>query len=165
MVDINMNISCIEKEIFSQKNKKGSGKFLSDMAHEIEYSILLDISFPNEIFEMYMRILSDAELLITPGIYSFMFHLYNDFNKLSFSQKNELKKTIINISVHSLDDELKYVILDIFLRKFTYKDMLDMKKMIKEKGLKKNKNDIVYAVDEMIDRYDSGLMKDINGHM
>ena len=157
-----MRIENIEKLIFLQKSKEVNSKFFIDMAHEIEYSILLEKKFPNEIFNMYMRIFLDKELLVKSGIYSFMFHLYNDFNKLSFFQKRNLKIVLINISMYLLDDELKFVILDLFLRKFRYKDMQEMMAIIKEKGLDINDNDIVYAVSEMIERYDSGLMKDTN---
>jgi hypothetical protein len=157
-----MRIENIEKLIFLQKSKEVNSKFFIDMAHEIEYSILLEKKFPNEIFNMYMRIFLDKELLVKSGIYSFMFHLYNDFNKLSFFQKRNLKIVLINISMYLLDDELKFVILDLFLRKFRYKDMQEMMAIIKEKGLDINDNDIVYAVSEMIESYDSGLMKDTN---
>lgn len=157
-----MKIENIEKLIFLQKNKHGNSKFFVDIVHEIEYSILLERKFPNEVFNMYMRIFLDKKLLIKSGIYSFMFHLYNDFNKLSSFQKRKLKIVIINSSMCLLDDELKFVILDLFLRKFRYKDMLDMMKIIKEKGFDINHNDITYAVSEMIERYDSGLIKDTN---
>ena len=40
--------------------------------------------------------------------------------------------------------------------------MKDMKKMAYLYGYNANDNDIVYAIDEMILRYKSGLMQDIN---
>ena len=59
-----------------------------------------------------------------------------------------------------MTDEFRYVILDLFLRKFNYKAMTDMKKIAIGLNLSAEDNDIVYAIDEMIQRYKLGLMQD-----
>ncbi|NUF65626.1 hypothetical protein HUN35_22405, partial [Acinetobacter bereziniae] len=57
-----IDLSKITKEIFSRKEKENNSKFFSNMVREIEYSILLDKEFPNEIFELYEKIFMDGDL-------------------------------------------------------------------------------------------------------
>ncbi|NHB59037.1 hypothetical protein G9F32_13560 [Acinetobacter sp. 194] len=157
-----MNLNKIEKEVFDRKGKNGNSKFLNNLVDEIEYSIVLEEYFPEDIFSFYLRVLSDEILLNTKGVNWFMFHLYMDFEKITDDQKERLKETLIKNSKFKIVDELKYVILDTFLRKFNYKDMLDMKKIAEVNGYSSEDNDIVYGINEMIERYKSGLMKDNN---
>ena len=62
-----MNLDQIEKEVFCRKGKSGNSKFLNNLVHEIEYSMLLEQSFPENIFNFYMDVLSDEDLLKTKG--------------------------------------------------------------------------------------------------
>lgn len=112
-----IDLSKITKEIFSRKEKKNNSKFFSNMVHEIEYSILLDKEFPNEIFELYERIFMDSDLMSSRGAYNFMFHLYNDFDKLTKNQIEKLKEIIVIFSKNMEEETLKYVVLDILLKK------------------------------------------------
>lgn len=157
-----MNLDQIEKEVFSRKGKNGNSKYFHNIAHELEYDMLLDDFFSDKLFQFYMKVFSDELLLRTKGVNWFMFHIYNDFSKLKLKQKNELKKTIVNISKYDLADDFKYVLLDTFLRKFTYQDMKDMKVMSENLHLDQTETDIAFSINEMIERYKSGLMKDIN---
>ena len=157
-----MELKKIEKEVFSRKEINGNSKFFNNLVHEIEYSMLLNENFPDEIFNFYMRVLSDEDLLKTKGIEWLTYHLYSDFEKMNDEQIILFKENLIGNSKNKITDELRYVILDTFLRKFKYQDMKDMKKMAYPYGYNANDNDIVYAIDEMILRYKSGLMQDIN---
>lgn len=157
-----MNLDQIEKEVFIRKGKYGNSKFLNNLVHEIEYSMLLLANFSDEIFDFYLRVLSDSNLRMTKGVEWFAHHLYSDFQKIKSEQRAQLKEILIKTSKNKMIDELRYVILDLFLRKFNYQDIRDMKKMAISFGYNADDNDIVYAVDEMIQRYKSGLMQDIN---
>ncbi|MBP6113889.1 MAG: hypothetical protein KA474_04055 [Acinetobacter sp.] len=155
-----MNLDQIEKEVFCRKGKSGNSKFLNNLVHEIEYSMLLEQSFPENIFNFYMDVLSDEDLLKTKGIEWFAHHLYSDFEKINDQQFERLKESLIKVSKNKMTDEFRYVILDLFLRKFNYKAMTDMKKIAIGLNLSAEDNDIVYAIDEMIQRYKLGLMQD-----
>lgn len=157
-----MELKKIEKEVFSRKGINGNSKFFNNLVHELEYSILLSENFPDEIFNFYMKVLSDEDLLKTKGVEWFAYHLYSDFEKMNEEQIILFKENLIRNSKNKITDELRYVILDTFLRKFKYQDMKDMKKMAYLYGYNANDNDIVYAVHEMIQRYKLGLMQDIN---
>jgi hypothetical protein len=111
-----IDLSKITKEIFSRKEKKNNSKFFSNIVHEIEYSILLDKEFPNEIFELYEKIFMDSDLMSSRGTYNFMFHLYNDFDKLTKNQIEKLKEIIVIFSKNMEEETLKYVVLDILLK-------------------------------------------------
>ncbi|QIO08761.1 hypothetical protein [Acinetobacter lanii] len=157
-----MNLDQIEKEVFIRKGKYGNSKFLNNLVHEIEYSMLLFDEFPEEVFNFYLRVLSDTDLRVTKGVEWFVHHLYSDFKKIKAEQFIQLKEVLIKTSNHKMTDELRFVILDLFLRKFNYQDMRDMKKIVKGLNFSAEDNDIVYAIEEMIQRYKLGLMKDIN---
>ena len=58
-----MELKKIEKEVFSRKGINGNSKFFNNLVHELEYSMLLSKNFPDEIFNFYMRVLSDEDLL------------------------------------------------------------------------------------------------------
>ncbi|NHC03180.1 hypothetical protein G9F31_05275 [Acinetobacter sp. 187] len=157
-----MNLDQIEKEVFIRKGKYGNSKFLNNLVHEIEYSMLLFDEFPEEVFNFYLRVLSDTDLRVTKGVEWVVHHLYSDFKKIKAEQFIQLKEVLIKTSNHKMTDELRFVILDLFLRKFNYQDMRDMKKIAKGLNFSAEDNDIVYAIEEMIQRYKLGLMKDIN---
>jgi len=147
-----IDLSKITKEIFSRKEKKNNSKFFSNIVHEIEYSILLDKEFPNEIFELYEKIFMDSDLMSSRGTYNFMFHLYNDFDKLTKNQIEKLKEIIVIFSKNMEEETLKYVVLDILLKKMTPQDIFDMKELAEKNRLDES-NEVLYGINEMARRY------------
>ncbi|MDQ9817501.1 hypothetical protein RFY44_01215 [Acinetobacter bereziniae] len=147
-----IDLSKITKEIFSRKEKENNSKFFSNMVREIEYSILLDKEFPNEIFELYEKIFMDGDLMSSRGAYNFMFHLYNDYDKLTKNQIEKLKEIIVIFSKNMEEETLKYVVLDILLNKMTPQDIFDMKELAEKNRLDES-SEVVYGINEMARRY------------
>ncbi|AOA59572.1 hypothetical protein [Acinetobacter larvae] len=147
------DIDEIKEIIFSRKNSKGNGKFFRKVAFELEYSMLGEENFPVEIFLLYMEILSDKDLLKSKGTFWFLFHIYNDFDKIGKEQLDNLKQIIVESYKYNYEEKLKLVALDIFLRKMSPKDIFDMQRIAKSLNLSDENNDIVYGINEMFRRY------------
>lgn len=74
----------------------------------------------------------DSALMSSRGAYNFMFHLYNDYDKLTKNQIEKLKKIIVFFSKNMEEETLKYVVLDILLNKMTLQDIFYMKELAKK---------------------------------
>lgn len=114
--------------------------------------MLLQDTFPNEIFDFYIEMITNKNLL-GKGVDWLVFHIYNDFEKLTKDQIEILKKVIVENSDFMVEETLKYIILDILYKKMTEKDIYDMQKMVLGLHLDDEKNDIAYGVNEMARRY------------
>ena len=75
-------------------NQASNSKVYKQYAIQIEHYILAFKKFPEDIFQVYLYILSVDLYLQTHGIYQFFAKLYFDFDKLSSVQKIQLKKSI-----------------------------------------------------------------------
>lgn len=149
---MSLNVEDVRTGIFlnTSKNQK---KYFMEVTREFEYDMLLLSEFPENIFKLYMEILGDKKMLSKKGIYRFIFHIYNDFEKLTKDQIEILKKVIVENSDFMVEETLKYIILDILYKKMTEKDIYDMQRMVLELHLDDEKNDIAYGVNEMARRY------------
>lgn len=95
-----------------------SSKAYKQYANEIEDSLLDKKDFPQEIFHIYLQILDSPERLQIYGIYQFFRQLYNDFDKLSESQKQRLKLSIKSSLKMQLEHNLEHYLSEIMLNKY-----------------------------------------------
>ena len=75
-------------------NQALNSKVYKQYAIQIEHYILAFKKFPEDIFQVYLYILSVDLYLQTYGSYQFFAKLYFDFDKLSSVQRIQLKKSI-----------------------------------------------------------------------
>ncbi|CEI53118.1 hypothetical protein [Acinetobacter bereziniae] len=81
-----------------------------------------------------------------------MFHLYNDYDKLTKNQIEKLKEIIVIFSKNMEEETLKYVVLDILLNKMTPQDIFDMKELAEKNRLDES-SEVIYGINEMARRY------------
>lgn len=126
-----INIDEIRQTIFSYLTNRKANKRFNELAFELEYSMLLEQKFPEEVFKLYSDILSDKLLLTKKGTSWFAFHIYNDFEKLSPEQLQHLKQLII-MNYHKMKNaDIRYVVIDIVNRKLTVGDKAEVLKKLR----------------------------------
>ena len=126
-----INIDEIRQTIFSYLTNRKANKRFNELAFELEYSMLLEQKFPEEVFKLYSDILSDDVLLTKKGTSWFAFHIYNDFDKLSPEQLQQLKQLILSNYHKIKNEEIRYVVIDIVNRKLTAGDRAEILKKLK----------------------------------
>jgi hypothetical protein len=107
----------IRKTILSAANgKRRKGMF--EAARKLEYLSLQFEILPEEIFLIYLDVLSDPEICQTPGVDEFVSGLFNDFDKLSNDKKTRLCSLFLNNADIFFLPMLRLSISDLIARKY-----------------------------------------------
>lgn len=125
-----INIDEIRQTIFSYLTNRKANKRFNELAFELEYYMLLEQKFPEEVFKLYSDILSDEILLTKKGTSWFAFHIYNDFEKISPEQLQLLKQLIVSNYHKIKNEDIRYVVMDIVNRKLTAGDRAEVVKKL-----------------------------------
>lgn len=125
-----IDIDEIRQTIFSYLTNRKANKRFNELAFELEYSMLLEQKFPEEVFKLYSDIFSDDVLLTKKGTSWFAFHIYNDFDKLSPEQLQQLKQLILSNYHKIKSEDIRYVIADIIQRKLAAKDQAEIRSFL-----------------------------------
>lgn len=120
-----VNVIEVRKNILAVAHKK-RGKEMLAAAMGLEYVSLQFSILPEDLFLIYVDVLSDPHICATPGVDGFVRGLFNDFEKLSDVQKARLLRLFVtNADVFSLP-MLRFAISDFIARKYLFKIATDV---------------------------------------
>lgn len=93
-------------------------KELAEIAFSLEYLSLPLANLSEEIFALYLEVLSDPSILSKRGTEGFISGIYNDFHKISGDQRHALLEVLIHNSEKYDDENLRFAVADLIARKY-----------------------------------------------
>lgn len=107
----------MRESILSAANSKRR-KEMFEAARKLEYLALQHEKLPEELFLIYLDVLSEPQICKAPGVDEFVGGLFNDFDKLSDEKKTRLRSLFVNNADIFALPMLRLSISDLIARKY-----------------------------------------------